>query len=87
MQAFLLSEFNVQSKVVFRPVHTEPVFQGRAVRRAESLEVTEDMLDHTLVIPLYPLLSEADQDRVIQAIRAGLAREAPPPPPMAKFQV
>ena len=80
MQAFLLSEFNVQSKVVYRPVHTEPVFQGRAVRRAESLEVTENMLDHTLVIPLYPLLSEEDQDRVIQAIRAGLAREAPPSP-------
>ena len=47
-----------------RPVHRQPLFGS--VRA--SLPVAERLPDHILALPVHPALSEADVDRVVEAI-------------------
>jgi dTDP-4-amino-4,6-dideoxygalactose transaminase len=51
--------------VLFRS-HRQPAFPGRRPR----LKAAESFAAEILSIPIYPELSEADQDRVIEVIHA-----------------
>lgn len=50
------------------PIHLQPAYLGRVVG-AEALEATERIADEVLSLPLYPQLSAADADAVIDAVR------------------
>ncbi|HWH45320.1 MAG TPA: DegT/DnrJ/EryC1/StrS family aminotransferase [Thermoleophilaceae bacterium] len=59
--------------VHYRGVHLHPYYRDRYGIDPASLPVTTDISERTLSLPLSPSLSEADQDDVVAAIRAGLA--------------
>ncbi|MBL7951191.1 MAG: DegT/DnrJ/EryC1/StrS family aminotransferase [Flavobacteriales bacterium] len=50
------------------PVHQQPAYEGHL--RTGDMSVTEDAAVTVLSLPLYPELSDADQQRVIQTVRA-----------------
>ena len=56
-------------------VHREEPY--RDARRTASLRHSEDADDRTLILPLYPGLSEADQDYVVAELRMALAESDP----------
>jgi perosamine synthetase len=58
-------------QVNYIPVYWHPVFADRGYRRG-LCPVAEAFYAEELSLPLYPELSEADQDRVIDALRAAL---------------
>ncbi|HET7725826.1 MAG TPA: DegT/DnrJ/EryC1/StrS aminotransferase family protein [Candidatus Limnocylindrales bacterium] len=56
------------------PVHKQPYVQELGIDA--TLPVTERAAQRTLSLPMYPGLSDADQDKVIQAVREVTARVA-----------
>ncbi|MGW3812006.1 DegT/DnrJ/EryC1/StrS family aminotransferase [Micromonospora sp. NPDC005113] len=58
-------------QVNYIPVHWHPVFADLGYRRG-SCPVAESFYRQQLSLPLYPTLSDADQDRVIDALGAAL---------------
>ena len=52
-------------------VHREPCHAG--VRRVGSLEHSERAADQSFLLPLWPGLSESDQDHVVEQLLAALA--------------
>ena len=48
------------------PIHLEPLYKDRY--RLTSLPVTEDVASRSLFLPMYASLTEADQDRVVDAV-------------------
>ena len=68
-----LAEHGVQAGVHYdRGAHQQPGYQ--AVVHHGPLPVTERLVDQVLSLPLFPELSEADQDTVIAATRAWFGR-------------
>ncbi len=59
----------IQSRRAVMAVHLEPAYRSLATRR---LPVTEALADCTLALPLFPDLTDAEQDRVVEALRAAL---------------
>ena len=57
----------IATKEIYRPCHLEPVFSHLATT---PLPATEDFLAHTICLPLYHLLSQAEQERIITALVA-----------------
>jgi dTDP-4-amino-4,6-dideoxygalactose transaminase len=49
------------------PLHLQPCFAGLGYRRG-SLPVTETVMDEVISLPIYPELTDAQQDRVIAAV-------------------
>lgn len=58
--------------VHYRGVHLHPYYRDRYGIDPASLPVTTDISERTLSLPLSPSVTEADQDDVVAAIRAGL---------------
>ena len=54
-------------QVHYRPVHLHPIFTERGYR-AGSCPAAEDFAARAVSIPLYPALTDADADRVIETI-------------------
>jgi dTDP-4-amino-4,6-dideoxygalactose transaminase len=50
-------------------IHREKPYAGTA---RFSLPVSEDAQDHTILLPLYPQMAEAEQDQVIDALQAAV---------------
>jgi dTDP-4-amino-4,6-dideoxygalactose transaminase len=61
----------VASRRGLMAVHLEAPYRG--AKRAGSLHHTEAAASQTFLLPLYPDLSDAQQDRVIEELRAALA--------------
>jgi len=60
---YLLDQ-SIYTTLRFHPLHLSPLYESDA-----SLPVTEDLMHRALNLPLHPLLSDTDLDRVIAAIR------------------
>jgi dTDP-4-amino-4,6-dideoxygalactose transaminase len=56
------------------PIHLQEAYAGLELARG-SFPVAERAADELLSLPLYPELTEAQQDRVIEAVRAALAEQ------------
>jgi dTDP-4-amino-4,6-dideoxygalactose transaminase len=52
------------------PVHRQNAYEGRITLGEGGMEKTEAATGEILSLPLYPFLSEADQDRIIAAVRS-----------------
>ncbi|MCL4503190.1 MAG: DegT/DnrJ/EryC1/StrS family aminotransferase [Deltaproteobacteria bacterium] len=70
-----LSQMELMQALLGRGIHTrrgvmcahrEPAYRDLPLRR--PLPVSEFLLDHGIILPLYPELPEGDQDRVIAAL-------------------
>ncbi len=66
-----LAERGVSSRRGIPPIHLEP-YMLKHLDRPISLPVTEDVSKRTLILPLYPQMTEDEQDQVIDALRLSL---------------
>jgi dTDP-4-amino-4,6-dideoxygalactose transaminase len=57
-----------------RPLHQQTAY--RDFPTAGDLSVSERAATEVLSLPMHPYLSEADQDRVVSAVRAAIAEPA-----------
>jgi dTDP-4-amino-4,6-dideoxygalactose transaminase len=69
LQAFLKTQ-GVGALVHYpAPIHLQPAYEGR-LRGRDDLQQTERAAREVLSLPIYPELSEPEQDHVIQSIKA-----------------
>jgi perosamine synthetase len=61
----------VETRPVFYPAHHMPMYETPI-----RLPVAEDIAARGMSVPSYPALTEADQDRVIEAFVAALEAQA-----------
>jgi perosamine synthetase len=59
----------VAAKPGIMVIHREPAFHGRC---SGSLTYSEQLSDHSLLLPLYPGLRDAEQQQVVDAVHAAL---------------
>jgi dTDP-4-amino-4,6-dideoxygalactose transaminase len=69
LRAFMLEERRVQTSILYPAIHE---FTAYAAGQG-GLERSELIARSELTLPLYPHLGEGDQDRVLSAVRDGLA--------------
>jgi dTDP-4-amino-4,6-dideoxygalactose transaminase len=70
-----LAAAGVSSRRGVMAIHLEPFYRSRMA--GSSLPETERATEDTLLLPLYADMSEADQDRVVEALAASLRACAP----------
>jgi dTDP-4-amino-4,6-dideoxygalactose transaminase len=73
LRAWMLEERRVQTSILYPAVHEFSAYEGSA----ESLPQSELIARSELTLPLFPHLTEEDQDRVVAALRDGLAAVSP----------
>jgi dTDP-4-amino-4,6-dideoxygalactose transaminase len=64
-----LERHNIEARPVWRPMHTQPLFAGAEVVGGD---VADELFTYGLCLPSSSSLASADQDRVIDALRAML---------------
>ncbi len=64
-----LLEKGIRTQVHYIPVHTQPYYKEHFGTRRGDYPVAEKYYAQALSLPLFPDLSDADQDRVIAAVR------------------
>lgn len=65
-----LAHCGISARRGIMAAHRQPAYAGRDTGTAE-LGVTERLTDNTLILPVYHQLTEAEQDRVIEAVLTG----------------
>ncbi len=70
--ALALREDGIGVSVHFKPLHLFPFYQERLGVGPDSFPVAEKCFQETLSLPIYPDLTDADVDRVIERVRAHL---------------
>lgn len=59
---------HIQAQIHYRPIHLEPAYRERFGYKPGDFPDAEWFADHTLSLPLYPTLTEAEQDTVMQTV-------------------
>ena len=67
-----LRQAGIGVNVHYIPVHTQPDYARFGFRRGD-FPVAEAYYERAISLPLYPLLTEAEQDQVVAALRDTLA--------------
>ena len=57
------------------PVHLQPAYKGR-IRTAANMDVTEQLADEVLSLPIYPELLSDDVAKVIEVINSYSSQSA-----------
>jgi dTDP-4-amino-4,6-dideoxygalactose transaminase len=70
LRAFMLEERRVQTSVLYPALHELSAYAGSA----RELPRSELVARAELTLPLFPTLSEADQDRAVSALADGVSR-------------
>ena len=65
-----LANAGVQTSVHYPPVHRFTAYQGQSTRELPS---TESVADRLLTLPLYPTLSDAHLEHVVESLLAAVA--------------
>ena len=65
-----LAEADISARRGIMAAHRQPAYSG-VDTGGLSLPVTEHLTDHTLILPLFHQMSESEQARVIDVLRAG----------------
>lgn len=69
MEALAVADISARRGIM--AAHRQPAYWNIETGNA-SLDATEWLTDNTLILPLYHQLTEADQDRVVEALRASV---------------
>ena len=70
-----LAKFNIESRPVWKPMHLQPVFSGCSYwRHEEEHDVSAYLFERGLCLPSGSNLSDGQQERVINAVRAAMKR-------------
>jgi dTDP-4-amino-4,6-dideoxygalactose transaminase len=72
LRDFLRDERGIQTSLFYPPAHRFSAYRERFGE--VSLPRTEDAADREITIPLYPHLSDDEQDHVVESIDEGLRR-------------
>ncbi len=70
-----LADCGVSSRRGIPPIHREPYMEAR-LKAPVTLPVTEDISRRTLILPLYPQMTEAEQEQVVEALRSAPSSRA-----------
>ncbi len=70
-----LKAHGVGSAVHYLPVHYHPYYRERFSFRKGDFPVTEAQFERLISLPLHPLLSESDVERVVEAVRSSIEPE------------
>ncbi len=62
----VMKKKGIECGIHYRPLHTMSLFRGH--KDAKSLPVTDDIGKSVLILPLYPLMSAYDVDRVVREL-------------------
>lgn len=62
---------NIEAHVHYIPIHLQPYYRARGFQRGD-FPVAEQHYDTCLSLPIYPSLSESEQDRVVETLNAAL---------------
>lgn len=65
-----LRQRGVGTQVLYIPVHTQPYYRIELGFRHGDFPQSEAYYHHALALPLFPSLTDADQERVIDAVRS-----------------
>lgn len=68
-----LSQLGIGTSVHFIPLHRQPYWRDNCASDPESFPVAEAAFEAMLTLPLYTRMRDADQERVIQALRTLLS--------------
>ncbi len=71
-----LKSYNIGASVHFIPVHLQPYYRERFGYRRGDLPQAEAIYDRIVSLPLYPAMSEADVQDVIQVVRQIVAQSS-----------
>lgn len=63
-----LQEVDIHPQVHYLPVHLHPLFEDRGYQKG-MCPVAEEAYEQLLSIPLFPTMTDSDQDRVIDRLR------------------
>jgi perosamine synthetase len=63
-----LANMGISAKRGIPPIHHEPYMKGMGFP-LPNLPVTDDISARTLILPLYPAMTEAEQDQVVAALQ------------------
>ena len=70
-----LAKFNIESRPVWKPMHLQPVFSGCSYwRHEEEHDVCAYLFERGLCLPSGSNLTEEQQERVINVVRAAMKR-------------
>jgi dTDP-4-amino-4,6-dideoxygalactose transaminase len=65
-----LSAEGIGTSVHFIPLHLQPFWRDRYDLRPEQFPEATRVYENTVSLPIYTRMTEADQSRVIQAVRS-----------------
>ena len=63
-----LKTYNIGSGLHYTAIHLSPYYRDRYGFKRGDLPVTESISDRVLSLPLFPTMTDADQDRVLRAL-------------------
>lgn len=69
-----LTEKGIGTSLHFIPLHLQPYWRDTYGLRPEMFPVASDLYERTFSLPIYTRMTDADVDRVIEALRAVLGR-------------
>lgn len=64
-----LADENIESRPVWKPMHLQPVFEGKDYYTHAAISVCDDMFKHGICLPSGSDLTNQQQDRVIDIIK------------------
>jgi pyridoxal phosphate-dependent aminotransferase EpsN len=71
-----LAKLNIESRPVWKPMHLQPVFKGCSYwRHDENKDVSAHLFERGLCLPSGSNLTESQQERVIDGVRAAMKRK------------
>lgn len=65
-----LADENIESRPIWKPMHMQPVFKGSDFITAGDKAVDEEIFENGLCLPSDIKMTEEEQDRVIEIVRA-----------------
>lgn len=71
---YSMAEQGISCRVGIQPLHREPCY--RAQHGAKSLPHSDDAARRTLFLPIYPGLTPAQQDRVVEALKHSIVTKS-----------
>lgn len=67
-----LEQKGIQTRIAFPPIHLQPLYQKLFGYKRGYLPITENTSDTILCIPIYPHITQEQQDQVLSALKEAI---------------